>query len=139
VNKQNAGAASAAPVFELKPLKTADVFIMARLVGKLGVGTFLSSLDKETIEKITKMKDAPELMKDISTAAASVKIINIILANSDKVMPELMELLGHATGMSETEIMDLPAADFVDLLDAFFSRADTWDFFTRVSQLINMD
>jgi hypothetical protein len=139
VNKQNAGAASAAHVFELKPLKTADVFIMARLVGKLGVGTFLSSLDKETIEKITKMKDAPELMKDISTAAASVKIINIILANSDKVMPELMELLGHATGMSETEIMDLPAADFVDLLDAFFSRADTWDFFTRVSQLINMD
>lgn len=111
---------------------------MARLVGKLGVGTFLSSLDKETLEKITQMKDAPELMKDINTAAASVKIINIILANSSAVMPELMELLGHASGMTEKEIMDLPAAEFVDLMYAFFSRADTWDFFTRVSHLINM-
>ena len=112
---------------------------MARLVGKLGVGSFLASLDKETVDKIMRLKDAPELMKDVSTAAASLKIINIILANSSAIMPELLELLEHASGMTEQEIMDLDAAEFVDLLDAFFSRADTWDFFMRVSRLISTE
>ena len=134
-----AGASYEAPVFDLNPLKTDDVFIMARMVGKIGVGAFLASLDKEVVAKIAKMRTDPELMKDVSTAAASLKIINIILANSGTVRTELMELLAHATGKKEQEIMDLPAATFVALLDAYFSREDTWDFFMQVSSLINTD
>lgn len=134
-----AGASYEAPVFDLKPLKANDVFVMARMVGKLGVGTFLASLDKDVVEKLAKMRTDRELMKDVSTAAASIKIINIILANSQAVKPELMELLANATGMKEQEIEDLPAAEFVALLDAYFSREDTWDFFMQVSSLINTD
>lgn len=112
---------------------------MFRLVGKLGVGTFLSSLDKDTVDKILKLRDAPELMKDVSTAAASLKITNIILVNMDAIKPELYELLERASGMTEQEIVDLDVVDFIDLLDAFFSRADTWDFFMRVSRLISTE
>lgn len=112
---------------------------MARMVGKIGVGAFLASLDKDVVERIAKMRTDPELMKDVSTAAASLKIINIILANSGAIKPELMELLAHATGKKEQEIEDLPAATFVALLDAYFSREDTWDFFMQVSLLIYTD
>jgi heat-inducible transcriptional repressor len=37
MNTIRAGAASGAPAFSLSPLKTEDVFVMAKLVGKIGV------------------------------------------------------------------------------------------------------
>lgn len=112
---------------------------MFRLVGKLGVGTFLESLDKETLDKILRLKDSPGLMRDVSTSAASLRMLNIILINYSKIQPELMELLEHVSGMTEAEIQDLGAAEFMGLLNAFWSREDTWDFFMQASRLISTE
>jgi len=110
---------------------------MARLVGKIGVAQFLAGLDKDMVEKISAIRDGKDLLKDVSVASASVQIINIVLQNAGRIRPELYELLGSAAGMTEAEIKDLPASRFVELLDAFVSRDDFWDFFTQVSRLIS--
>lgn len=110
---------------------------MARLVGKLGVANFLAGLDKDMVEKISAIRDDKDLLKDISVAAASVQVVNVVLKNAERIRPELYELLGNATGMTEAEIKDLPASRFVELLDAFVSRDDFWDFFMQVSRLIS--
>jgi hypothetical protein len=110
---------------------------MARLVGKIGVAQFLAGLDKDMVEKISAIRDGKDLLKDVSVASASVQIINIVLQNAGRIRPELYERLGSATGMTEAEIKDLPASRFVELLDAFVSRDDFWDFFMQVSRLIS--
>lgn len=110
---------------------------MARLVGKLGVAQFLAGLDKDMVEKISAIRDDKDLLKDISVAAASVQVTNVVLKNFERVRPELYELLGNATGMTEAEIKDLSASEFVKLMDAFVSRDDFWDFFMLVSRRIN--
>lgn len=111
---------------------------MARLVGKIGVAQFLAGLDKDMVEKISAIRDGKDLLKDVSVASASVQIINIVLQNAGRIRPELYDLLGNAAGMTEAEISDLPAARFVELLDAFISRDEFWDFFTLVSRRISM-
>ena len=112
---------------------------MARLVGKIGVAQFLAGLDKDMVEKISAIRDGKDLLKDVSVASASVQVINIVLQNAGRIRPELFELLGNAAGMTEAEISDLPAARFVELLDAFISRDEFWDFFTLVSRRISTD
>lgn len=111
---------------------------MAAMIGKIGVAQFLAGLDKDMVEKISAIRDGKDLLKDVSVASASVQIINIVLQNVGRIRPELFELLENATGMTEAEINDLSASRFVELLDAFISRDEFWDFFMQVSQLISM-
>lgn len=131
------GAAKAVPVFVLNPLKADDVFIMAQMIGKIGVGRFFSSLDKDTLEKIMALKDDPEMLRDINVSAASLKLMNIVLVNIEAVKQELYDLLARASGKTSREIGELEAGEFVALLHAFIAREETWDFFTEVSRLIS--
>ncbi len=126
--------------FKLRKLKAEDLFLMSRIISKIGIEDFMSCLGSPDvvglIKKLSekgKKADAKnkELVVGVGVALA---IANKALARLPDCREDIYELLGNVAGMAPEEVAELEACDFLDMLTAFIRKEEFPNFIKVVSK-----
>ena len=150
------GAAVAAPKFVLNDLKSTDLWIMVRLLKRVGMSTIIQEFGSVTItefhppktydadkkeyvdiprEEWTEAQIKAEEQALVSQNDGLYRLVGMLIDHIADVKTELTELLAHGAGMTPAEIDDMDASDYIDLLVAYFDRENFKDFFMQARRL----
>ena len=129
--------------FELRKLKSDDIFPMFKIISKIGLKEIKESLDPATLGKIaTAFKANNEGAKGddlIYSIGFSVilDLAQIVISNIPSCKKEIYSLLAQVSGMTEKEIAELDMVTFTEMIVAFFKKDEFKDFIGVVSKLFN--
>ena len=125
--------------FELRALKASDFFLVTRILSKIGVKEFKACLESDEIK--TAIKNTMDNQEDgelANSAVASIgmtvvfDIASVVLERMENCEKDIYRLLANLSGMKETEIADLPMADFGEMVISVIKHEGFRDFFTAV-------
>lgn len=125
--------------YELRALKASDFFLVTRILSKIGVKEFKACLESNEIKAaIKKMRDDQEGGELDHSAVASIgmtvvfDIASVVLERMENCEKDIYRLLANLSGLKETEIADLPMADFGEMVISVIKHEGFRDFFTAV-------
>ena len=115
-----------------------DLYLMTAIIGKIGVRNIMRCMD--TLE----MREAMQSDENISEDELKVKIGNLIFYGVIDVIAERMErcegaivkLLARLYDMKETEVQELEANEYLDMLIDVVTGENFVDFFKRAYESI---
>ena len=119
--------------------KAPDVFIMAGIIGKIGVNKFSGLLQKEEIQSLAKdVSKKKSISSDdislITGIGVFAEITQIILGNIDKCEEDIYKLLSSTSNLEIEEVKDLDGVTFVEMIIDFFKR--NTDFIKAASKYV---
>ena len=124
--------------YELRGLKASDFFLVTRILSKIGVKEFKACLENDDIKAAIKtMMDNQEgqiAEADVASIGITVvfDIASVVLERMEDCEKDIYKLLSRLSGLNETEIADLPMADFGEMVMTVIKHEDFRDFFTAV-------
>ena len=152
------GAEQSAPSFVLRDLKSTDVWQLVRILSKLGVKDFAKSIDphvakaaawksptmfNEDGEEVPLPRDRwterqidAEFQKEMADDELTWSVIGLLMEKIGDCENDVNKLLASGTGMSVSDIQEMDANDYLELLSAYISREGFRDFFMHAWKLI---
>lgn len=129
--------------YKFRKLSADDVFLMTKIIGKIGIREFKSCFQDETLGKlIGKFTNKDNKNADVDDNAlyalagvALLPAIDIILGNLDKCKEDIFTLLSSVSGMKVKDIRE-DAILFMEMLIDFFKKPEFPDFMKVVSKLL---
>ncbi len=131
--------------FNLRELKSCDIFPMFKIMGKIG---FKDLKDRLTPDKIKEMKnfmkqnegqeDQEQNDEDMQTILGFniiFEVLDIIMSNLPSCEQEIYSFVGSIAGMSVKQVKDLSIVDFTEIIIAILQKEEFKDFFKVVSKL----
>lgn len=124
--------------YELRELKSKDVFPMFKIIGKIGINEFKTCFENEAVKRMiskTKEEDGNEL--DLGAVGYSVvlDIVNVVVGHIPDAEQEIYSFLASVSDLKKKEIEDLPINEFFNMLIDIFQKAEFKDFFEVASRL----
>lgn len=123
---------------EFKQLKSSDMFIMFKIINKVGLNEIKNQLEPKTIEKLVdsfkgkgKAKDKDSLMYSVGLSV-SIEMVNVIIGNLPKCEDDIYTLLSRVSGKSKKEISELDMVTFTEYIVEFVKKDEFKDF-TKVA------
>ena len=128
---------------EFKQLKSSDMFIMFKIINKIGLNEIKNQLEPKTIEKLVdsfkgkgKAKDKDSLMYSVGLSV-SIEMVNVIIGNLPKCEDEIYTLLSRVSGKSKKEISELDMVTFTEYIVEFVKKDEFKDFTKVALKLVN--
>lgn len=130
--------------FELRELKSQDIFPMFKIMGKIGFKDLKDKMTPENTKEIMKLftanqEEGQEVNQDemISYVGFNVvaEIAESIIANLPSCEQEIYTLLGNLSGMKPKDVANLPMVTFAEMIIAVIQKEEFKDFFKVVSRL----
>lgn len=126
---------------EFKQLKSSDMFIMFKIINKIGLNEIKNQLEPKTIEKLVdsfkgKAKDKDSLMYSVGLSV-SIEMVNVIIGNLPKCEDEIYTLLSRVSGKSKKEISELDMVTFTEYIVEFIKKDEFKDFTKVALKLFN--
>lgn len=125
--------------YELRALKASDFFLVTRILSKIGVKECKACFENAEIKQAIKnMMDGQEDGKIADSDVASIgmtvvlDIASVVLERMENCEKDVYKLLANLSGLKETEIADLPMADFGEMVISVIKHEGFRDFFTAV-------
>ena len=119
--------------------KAPDIFVLASIIGKIGVNKFATCLKDDEVQNlikdITKKKSISN--EDISMVAGIgvfTSIAQIVLEGMPKCEEDVYRLLSNTSNLSLNEVKDLDGVTFVEMIIDFFKS--NMDFIKAASKLV---
>ncbi len=135
--------------FELRGLKSSDMFPMFGILSKIGFKDLKESVSPESIQNMIKtfrddQKQDQEDKEDDAEAKTTylgfsivMDIFGIIMKNLPSCEKEIYTFLSNLSGMTVEEIADLDMVTFTEMIIAVLKKDEFKDFFRVVSELFN--
>ena len=136
--------------YEFRTLGGEDMFLMFRIIGKIGVKEFNACFKNDGIkhlvaammgEKLAKAKEATDEGAD-EESSVSVTYISVILEVADvifnnlpKCENEIFQMLSRTSNLSDAQIRRLPLDQFTEMVIDFIQKEEFRDFIKVVSKL----
>lgn len=110
--------------YNFKTMKATDVFKLTSILAKIGVKDIKESIGNY----MTLSKNANE---DKNTLALNlgVDIVEVLLSNIEKCEESIYRFLASVTDLSERDIKEMEATEFITLLYDLFAQKEYIDFF----------
>ena len=126
--------------FELRELKSADLFPMFAILSKIGFKDLKESLSVDMIRDLVEaVKSEEEEEDETKTTAVGfsiiMEVVEVILKNLPNCEKEIYNFLAGVSGMSAKEIAELPMVTFTEMIIAVIQKDEFKDFFKVVSGL----
>lgn len=121
-------------VYTLRALQSDDLFLMLKVINKIGFKEIKKCFESETVVKaITAMTDGKKV-KDTATVGMTVmlEIADVLARNLPACRDELYQLLSTLSGMTVEEIAKLPMLTMVDMVMDVIKMQEFADFFQRL-------
>lgn len=128
-----------------RPLGGEDMFLMFKLIGKIGLKEFNACFENDGIknlvaqmmgEKMAKA-DAAEASPSVSVTYISVilEVADVIFNNIAKCENEVFQMLSNTSNLTVAQVKKLPLAQFTEMVIDFIKKEEFRDFIKVVSRL----
>lgn len=131
--------------YTFRPLGGEDMFLMFKLIGKIGLKEFNACFENDGIknlvaqmmgEKMAKV-DAAEAAPSVSVTYISVilEVADVIFNNIAKCENEVFQMLSNTSNLTVAQVKKLPLAQFTEMVIDFIKKEEFRDFIKVVSRL----
>ena len=125
--------------FELRGLKSDDMFPMFGILSKIGFKDLKDSMTPEKVAELTKaFKESNNDSTDVSTYIGfniMIEAVEIIMKNLPSCKVEIYTLLSSLSGMTVKQIADMDMVTFTEMIIAVVQKEEFKDFFKVVAKL----
>ena len=137
--------------YEFRKLGSDDIFLMFKIISKIGINEFKACFNNESIQKTIKAcfnnESIQKTIKDgkvdegsfgVVGVAVALDAANIILGNLHRCREEIYQMLANTSNLTIDEIRaEGNAIMFVEMVIDFVKKEEFSDFFKVVSKLFN--
>jgi hypothetical protein len=125
--------------FELRRLKSDDMFPMFGILSKIGFKELKNSLTPDRVTELTNaFQKQGENTNDMSTYLGfniMLEAVEIVMKNLPSCKAEIYTLLSSLSGMTVKQIADLDMVTFTEMIVAVVQKEEFKDFFKVVAKL----
>jgi hypothetical protein len=125
--------------YTLGKFKSTDIFTMATLLSKIGLGKITDAFGRDNVMKI--LSDFKGKKKEDVTAFTGMQVAlqvgEIILGNLENCESEIFKLLSSVSGLSDDDLRNMDADVFAGLIVDVVHLPQFKDFFKAASRLLN--
>lgn len=125
--------------YELRALKASDFFLVTRILSKIGVKeckACIGSIEvKQAIKNMMENQEGSKLAdSDVASIGMTVvfDIAAVVMERMENCEKDIYKLLANLSGLKETEVANLPMADFGEMVISVIKHEGFRDFFTAV-------
>lgn len=125
--------------YELRGLISKDMFVMSKILAKIGIKEFKGCFENEAIKQlISGDKEKDDKKVDIKEIGVSVFLdaVQIVIGNVASCEDEVYTLLSGLSGISKEEISELPMPTFAEMIIDVVKKDEFKDFIKVVSKLL---
>ena len=127
--------------YTLGKFKSTDIFTMATLLSKIGLGKVADAFGRDNVMKI--LSDFKGKKKEDVTAFTGMQVAlqvgEIILGNLENCEAEVFKLLSSVSGLSADDLRNMDAEIFAGLIVEVVHLPQFKDFFKAASRLLNTE
>lgn len=125
--------------YEFRKLAAPDMFLMFKIISKIGVNEFKACFEDDGIKKlVVSMASEPENQdKSLISVGVGValEIANVIFGNLPKCETEIYHMLANTSNLKAAEVKQLDMATFTEMVIDFIQKEEFKDFIKVVSKL----
>ena len=119
-------------VYTFRKLNSTDMFLMFKIIGKIGINEFAKSFDADTLKGIASMGKDVENANTMVGISLILEIANIVFANMHKCENEIYQLLANTSDRKVHQIQKMDIATFTEMVIDFIKKEEFKDFFKVV-------
>ncbi len=119
--------------YALRELKAADVFIVSKIIGSIGIKEFRASFESDAVKAAMKNAQNTDVMAVGMTVF--LDIADVIFRNIPKCEKDVYAFLASLSGMEIEEVESLPMVTFIEMIIDVIKKEEFKDFMTVVSKL----
>ena len=131
--------------YKFRTLGGEDIFLMFKIIGKIGVKEFNAVFENDGIKGLVirlmgeKManadegEDAPSV--SVTYISAILEVADVLFNNIAKCEKEVFQMLSQTSDLSVEQVKKLPLADFTEMVIDFIKKDEFRDFIKVVSKL----
>lgn len=133
--------------FELRELKSKDIFPMVKILRKIGFKELKDKLNVDNVKNIMQVfvdqSEGQEGQQNVTDMESYVgfsiiaEVLDVILCNLEYCEQDIYKFLSGLTDMKEKDIAELPMVAFTELIVAVIQKEEFKDFFKVVSKLFD--
>ena len=126
------------PVYTFRKLNSTDVFLMFKIIGKIGINEFTNCFESDSMKQMLATVTGSEL-EDKATTIVGISVIlelaNIVIGNLPKCETEIYQMLSNTSNLSVDQVKELDFATFTKMVIDFIKKEEFKDFIKVVSEL----
>lgn len=124
--------------YELRALKSTDIFPMTKLISKFGVSEFKKAFDPKLISSL--VNENGELEKEKLATFVGINIVfdvaSIVMSNVHKCEEEIYDFLESVSNLNREKLEEMSPAEFAEIIIDIIKKREFKDFFAVVSKLV---
>lgn len=118
--------------FELRKLCAKDIFVMVKIISKIGISEFKNCFKSPSVHsKIKSNMDFSAIGLEVI-----IEMVGTVLENLPRCEADIYSFLADLSGMKSNEISELGMSEFAELIEAVLTKEEFKDFFTVVSKYL---
>ena len=124
--------------YTFRTLQATDVFLMFKILGKIGINEFAESFGKESVQKMVATLTGENGMANFARTAGiavTLEVANVILGNLPKCEREIFQMLSNTSNLSVEQVETLDFPTFTEMVIDFVKKPEFRDFIKVVSKL----
>lgn len=139
VGTENQESDMTAPVWTFRRLNSTDVFLMCKIIGKIGINEFNECFSKDSVKGALASLTGEGGTEEGSAATVGFAFIleaaNIIIGNLPKCEQEIYQMLSNTSNLTVKQVKELDFADFFEMVIDFIKKEEFQDFIQVASKL----
>lgn len=122
--------------YTFRRLNSTDIFLMTKIIGKIGINEFTACLEKDTVKQMIDRLTGKESTGNATMVGISVmlEIANVIIGNLSRCEGEIYQLLANVSGMAVKQVKEMDAVTFFEMIVDFVTKDEFKDFIKVVSK-----
>lgn len=124
--------------YTLRDLSAKDVFLMSRIISKLGISKVSECFNANEISGIVNQETGSTTDEIANRVGVNVvlRIADVIISNLSACEQEIYSFLSALSGMSKSDIEKLPMDVFLEMIVDVIKKEEFKDFIKVVSRLL---
>ena len=124
--------------YELRAINSSDLFIMIRIIGKIGVKNFQRCFNSESVRNaIANNGNQDDDNLGAVGMIVMIEVADILVENLPKCENEIYQFLSTLSAQGIDDIKQLPPADFLEMIIEVIQKPEFADFFKVALRLFN--
>jgi hypothetical protein len=123
--------------YTFRTLQATDVFLMFKILSKIGINEFAESFGKESVQKMLSAVTTDgvgDFTRNVGIAV-TLEIVNVIMRNLPQCEQEIYQMLASTSNLTVEQIRKLTFPAFTEMVIDFIKKDEFKDFIKVVSVL----
>lgn len=115
-------------VYTFRKLNSTDLFLMFKIVGKIGINEFSKSFDAETVKDMVKLTKGAQGAATAVGISVALEVANVVFGNLPKCENEIYLMLSNTSNLTVEQVKNLDFATFTEMVLDFIKKEEFKDF-----------